>query len=164
MRCRARVGSRNEAVRVRGIEGGDELRITLLALALLSLGMAQGCGDLSNLAASDEQPYRIALMVSDLEGAALGGASVWIDNVLMGEKTAAGFTPLDGGFPSEWHGWTTNFISPTLHTLVDPDVGVARIEVIVSKPGYRVSRVGFDVWETGETFFLRAAVPLEPAG
>lgn len=140
------------------------MRIIFLALPLTALGiLTLGCGDIFTTANVNEQPYRVALMVSDLEGGPLEGAAVWIDNELMEERSAPTFTPLGQGFPSEWGGWPANYLSPILYTRIDFDEDVDHIEIIVARTGYRVSRAGFDLGDVEGTFFFRAALPLEPA-
>lgn len=138
------------------------MRTAGLVLGLTLLATFVGCSAALNNEALNEQPYRVVLMVSDLEGAPIGGASVWIDNELMTAKTAASFTPLGGGFPSEWQGWPQNFTSPTLEITIDFEGDEDHVEIIVAKLGYRLSRVGFDLGDVAGTFFFRAAVPLEP--
>lgn len=137
------------------------MRGAVLGLALLVAGTVLGCSDI-RLTSGNEQPYRVALMVSDLEGAALGGAAVWIDSELMEDRSAATFTPLGAGFPSDWHGWPANYVSPVLYTRIDFEGDVDHVEIIVSKTGYRVSRTAFDLGDVEGTYVFRAPVPLEP--
>jgi hypothetical protein len=122
-----------------------------------------GCGNIFQMQVGNMQPYRVALMVSDLEGTPLADAAVWIDNELMENKSTAAYSPLGDGFPTDWSGWPANYISPILNTRIESKAGVNHIEIIVGKSGYRVSRVSFDVTDITGTDYYRAAVPLEPA-
>lgn len=140
------------------------MRVAFLVSSLAILAtLAVGCGGLSSTEQANQQPYRVVLMVSDLEGQPLESAAVWIDSVLMEQRTAATFTPLGQGFPSEWSGWPANYVSPVLYTRIDFEGDVDHIEVLVARNGYRVGRTGFDLGDVSGTFFFRAAIPLEPA-
>ena len=131
-----------------------------IAIAVLMLGM-MGCG-----AFKDEypypQPYRVMLKVADMDGNPFPGAAVWIDNDLMSERTAAAFTPLGQGFPSEWQDWEANFVSPILYTSIDFGDDVDPIQLLVTKTGHVVVPETFEIWDVRGTFFKRFTIIMQP--
>ena len=135
------------------------MRTAILVLVLAGLVAAFGCSNAFDTEDRWNQPYRVVLMVSDLEGGALGGASVWIDSELMEQTTADSYTPLGSGYPSGWQDWPANYISPILYTRIDFAEDTDYIEIVIARTGYRVSRVGFDLGDVPGTFLFRSAVP-----
>jgi hypothetical protein len=132
---------------VRRVSGG----LALLGLTLGSI-LLGGCGG------SDDYYYgppdggfphyrqfTIVLNVSDADGHALGGATVWVDGVAQAEKTSWDFVALGRGYPDSWRGFLANWIkggyTVTLYDYYDK----VDVTVMVSKTGYQTQSTTFHI-------------------
>lgn len=130
--------------------------VTLLTLGLLGacLGTAwllAGCSGDENDDDYYGSPYpryhfvTIILNVSDLAGGALGQATVWVNGVAQDERTSWEFVTLGSDFPPSWRGFRANWIKGGFTVATYGYDDVARIKVMVSKPGYYTQETVFEV-------------------
>ncbi len=85
------------------------------------------------------------LNVSDLDGYALGEATVWVDGVAQREKTAWDFVALDDGFPETWRGFLANWIVGEFTVVTYGWDDLVEVEVMVTKAGYRSQATTFEI-------------------
>lgn len=125
--------------------------LALLALALGSILMG-GCGggDDHYYGPPDGsfphyRQFTIVLNVSDADGHALGGATVWVDGVAQSERTSWDFVALGRGYPDSWRGFLANWIkggyTVTLYDYYDK----VDVTVMVSKSGYQTQATTFHI-------------------
>lgn len=144
-------------IRHAGIRGHGRYTLALIGFALSPILLA-GCGGSDNYYYPPSGPqYRdltVVLNVSDADGNALGGATVWVDGVAQDLKTSWDFVVLGTGYPESWRGFRANWIMGGYRVRLDEYTGRADVSVMVSKTGYVTQSTTFrlDEWLPREVF------------
>lgn len=104
------------------------------------------------------------LNVSDLDGDALGLATVWIDGVARREKTSWEFVRLGNDYPESWRGFEANWILGGFTVATYGWDDVVDVEVMVTKAGFQSQATTFEI--TGSLpvdVYARETFALEPS-